>query len=115
VRLTDDVSDICDLSGDGARRDEIKPVPHEQNIPNDFVAYSPIVLNSLFMGLTRVDLDELLTSRQVAEYLGTTEQVLAVDRYRGRGLPYVRVGRRIRYRASQVRAYIDANTENPGA
>jgi hypothetical protein len=62
------------------------------------------------MGVTAINLDELLTPRQVAEYLGTTEQVLAVDRYRCRGLPYVRVGRRIRYRAKDIAAYLDANT-----
>jgi excisionase family DNA binding protein len=62
------------------------------------------------MGLTKTNLDELLTPREVAEYLGTSESVLAVDRYHGRGLPYVRVGRRIRYRAKDIAAYLDANT-----
>lgn len=61
-----------------------------------------------------VRLDELLTPRGTAEYLGTSEHVLAQERYRGVGLPYVRVGRRIRYRARDIAAYLDANTEVPG-
>jgi hypothetical protein len=62
------------------------------------------------MGVTGTNLDELLTANQVAEYLGTSERVLAVERHRGVGLPYVRVGRRIRYRAKDIAAYLDANT-----
>jgi len=38
---------------------------------------------------------------------------LAVERHRGVGLPYVRVGRRIRYRAKDIAAYLDANTVEP--
>ena len=60
-------------------------------------------------------LDELLTPRQVADYIGTPEAVLAQERYRGIGPAYVRLGRRIRYRAKDIAAYLDANTENPGA
>jgi len=59
-------------------------------------------------------LDELLTSRQVADYLGTSEAVLTQERYRGIGPKFVRLGRRIRYRASDIRAYINVNTHEPG-
>jgi hypothetical protein len=62
-----------------------------------------------------VTLDELLTPHETADYVGTTEAVLAQDRYLGRGLPYCRIGRRIRYRAKDIREYLDANTETPGA
>jgi excisionase family DNA binding protein len=62
------------------------------------------------MGVTAINLDELLTPGEAAEYLGTTAAVLAQDRYQRRGLPYVRLGRRIRYRAKDIAAYIDANT-----
>ena len=67
------------------------------------------------MGITQTNLDELFTEREAAEYLGTTQGVLQVDRHMGRGLPYVRIGRRIRYRLKDIRAYLDANTVNPGA
>lgn len=55
-------------------------------------------------------LDELLTSQQVADYRGTTTGVLAQERFNGVGPRFIRDGRRIRYRASDIRAYLDANT-----
>lgn len=61
------------------------------------------------MRSTTVELPELLTGRETAEYLGVSEDTLAQDRYLGRGLPYVRVGRRIRYRASDIAAFLEAN------
>ncbi|TLF58472.1 helix-turn-helix domain-containing protein [Nocardia cyriacigeorgica] len=61
------------------------------------------------MRSTTVELPELLTGRQTAEYIGVSEDTLAQDRYLGRGLPYVRVGRRIRYRASDIAAFLEAN------
>ncbi|MEN4449993.1 helix-turn-helix domain-containing protein [Mycobacterium sp. SM3041] len=54
-------------------------------------------------------LDQLMTTQEVADYLGTSKGTLEVDRYYGRGLPYVRFGRRIRYRASDIAAYLEAN------
>lgn len=62
------------------------------------------------MALKETALDELLTAQQVAEYLGASIDTLAVDRYNHRGLPYIRIGRRIRYRAKDVAEYLDANT-----
>lgn len=58
--------------------------------------------------------EELWTPKQTASYLNTTEGTLSTERYLGRGLPYVKIGRRVRYRASDVRAYIDAHVETPG-
>lgn len=55
-------------------------------------------------------LDELLTPRQVADYRGTTTGVLAQERFKGIGPRFIRDGRRIRYRASDIRAYIEAST-----
>jgi hypothetical protein len=61
------------------------------------------------------ELDELLTPQQVADYRGTTVAVLAQERHKGAGPRFIRDGRRIRYRASDIRDYLDANTEAPGA
>lgn len=47
---------------------------------------------------------------QVANFMHTTEHVLAQERYRGVGIPYVRHGRRILYRVKDIQAYLDANT-----
>jgi hypothetical protein len=48
--------------------------------------------------------------KQVAEALHTSEAGLAQMRYRGVGPKFVKVGRRVLYRWSDVYAYLDANT-----
>ncbi|BBZ39301.1 helix-turn-helix transcriptional regulator [Mycobacterium conspicuum] len=60
-----------------------------------------------------VDLDELLTPQQLAEYRGTTVAVLAQERHKGTGPRFIRDGRRIRYRVRDIRDYLDANTKSP--
>lgn len=56
------------------------------------------------------DIDTALP-QQVAQVLGTTEAGLAQMRYRGTGPKFCRVGgRKVIYRWSDVRAYLDANT-----
>lgn len=52
----------------------------------------------------------LADPRTIAEFLGTTTQQLAQDRYRGQGPKFIRVGRRVRYRWTDVEAWLDANT-----
>ena len=46
---------------------------------------------------------------EVAAALGTTEAGLSQMRFRGTGPRYCKVGRRVMYRWSDVRAYLDAN------
>ncbi|MGH8729962.1 MAG: helix-turn-helix domain-containing protein [Burkholderiales bacterium] len=54
---------------------------------------------------------ELLTRPQAAAFLGVSERTLAiwacVKRY---GLPYIRVGRLVRYRRSDLEAFLAART-----
>jgi hypothetical protein len=57
---------------------------------------------------------ELWDADRTAEYLGTTKAVLAQERHKGVGLPYVRIGHRIRYRVTDILDYLDANTVRPG-
>lgn len=53
----------------------------------------------------------LATPKAVAEHLGTTEAALAQMRYRGVGPRFVKVGgRQVRYRWSDVEAYVDKQT-----
>lgn len=52
---------------------------------------------------------------EVAEVLHVSEASLSQDRYLGRGLPYIKHGRRVLYRWSDVQEYLDSNTVNPGA
>lgn len=56
---------------------------------------------------------ELATPDEVAQVLHTTTARLAQDRYIGRGIPYVKHGRKVLYRWADVHAYLDANTVNP--
>jgi predicted DNA-binding transcriptional regulator AlpA len=52
--------------------------------------------------------DRLLTDRQVSEITGRARSTLQKDRLAGGGIPYVYVGRLVRYRMSDVQAYIAA-------
>lgn len=54
---------------------------------------------------------ETATSKEVADFLHTTEAGLAQMRYRGTGPKFCRVSnRKVIYRWSDVEAYLDANT-----
>lgn len=66
-----------------------------------------------------IDLPELLTPPELAKFLRTTPGSLAQDRYNGRGVPFVKFGKRIRYLRQDVIDYIAANrmqrTDDPRA
>jgi excisionase family DNA binding protein len=57
----------------------------------------------------------LLTREQAAQYLGVTPGTLSVwactHRY---DLPYVRVGRSVRYRLRDLEAFLESRTVRPG-
>lgn len=55
-------------------------------------------------------LPKFLKATDVADWLGISEQSLAADRFRGEGIPYVKIGKRVRYRLDEVLSYIEANT-----
>jgi predicted DNA-binding transcriptional regulator AlpA len=52
--------------------------------------------------------DQLLSDRDVEKITGRARSTLQKDRVSGSGIPFVRIGRLVRYRQSDVRAYIDA-------
>jgi hypothetical protein len=52
-------------------------------------------------------IDKLLTDRAVAEITGRARSTLQKDRVAGTGIPFVRVGRLIRYRSADVTAYLE--------
>jgi len=55
--------------------------------------------------------DQLVLPQAVADYLGTTTGNLAQMRYRGTGPKFIKLGHRaIRYRWSDIEAWIEANT-----
>jgi predicted DNA-binding transcriptional regulator AlpA len=56
--------------------------------------------------------DKLLTTKEVAGFLNKAEQSLVNDRFDGKGLPYVKVGKRsIRYWKSDVMAHCQNRVE----
>ncbi len=56
---------------------------------------------------------ELLDEPQTAAQLNMTPLALRVARCRGMDLPYVKIGRRVRYRVADVKAYLAAKTVLP--
>ena len=52
--------------------------------------------------------------KEVAEFLGISEQSLAQDRARGVGPRYIKHNRRVRYRWADVEAYLRENTVGGG-
>ena len=57
----------------------------------------------------------LLTPKEVSELIARAEQSLANDRCARRGLPYVKIGRSIRYKISDVLSYTEARRIDPEA
>lgn len=51
----------------------------------------------------------LLTTREVSELLKVHPGSLNNDRSAGRGLPFVKIGQRVRYRAEDIAAFLAAN------
>lgn len=58
---------------------------------------------------------EVATPKQTAEFVSSTVQALAQDRYLNRGLPYVKFGGRIRYLRQDVLDYMAANRVTPAS
>ncbi|MEF8702924.1 MAG: helix-turn-helix domain-containing protein [Candidatus Accumulibacter sp. UW26] len=61
-------------------------------------------------------LNELLTEQQAATLLHVTPGTLSVWRCTGRySLPFVKVGRNVRYRLSDLNAWLESRTQTNGA
>jgi excisionase family DNA binding protein len=55
--------------------------------------------------------DPLFTSLEAALYIGVTEKTLAVWRCVGRyNIPFIKVGRLVKYRKSALDAFLDSRT-----
>jgi predicted DNA-binding transcriptional regulator AlpA len=53
-------------------------------------------------------LDPLLSDRDVEKITGRARSTLQKDRVAGTGIPFVRLGRMVRYRQSDVHAFLAA-------
>ena len=59
--------------------------------------------------LASEDLPPIATASQVAAVVQTTVDSLAQDRYRRRGIPFIKIGGRVRYLREDVLTYLAAN------
>lgn len=58
--------------------------------------------------------DKLLTTKEAAPILGVSEAFLERDRWAGAQVPFIRIGSRaVRYRVSDLNAYIDSRRQTP--
>ena len=56
--------------------------------------------------------DELLDQTRDAELLGVTTKFLEARRVRGGSIPYAKIGRLVRYRRSDVQAWVESRMMN---
>ncbi|MGE5694091.1 MAG: hypothetical protein ACM4D3_02325 [Candidatus Sericytochromatia bacterium] len=59
-------------------------------------------------GIDLTGLPAIMTAAELAPAIRSSEGALAQDRYRNRGIPYIRMGRRIRYVRTEVARYLAA-------
>jgi hypothetical protein len=58
--------------------------------------------------------DRFFTEHEISALIGRAVQSLRNDRSSGIGLPYYKVGRSVRYRLSDVMAWMDTQRIEPG-
>jgi predicted DNA-binding transcriptional regulator AlpA len=51
--------------------------------------------------------DRLLKQKEVAEWIGMSEAWLEQCRFKGVGIPYLKIGRACRYRTSDVQCWLE--------
>lgn len=60
-------------------------------------------------GIDLSPLPAIMTATELAPAIRSSEGALAQDRYRNQGIPYIKMGRRIRYARAEVARYLAAN------
>lgn len=58
--------------------------------------------------------DKLLTQAQAVEWTGMSAAWFEMNRHRGVGIPYVKMGRAVRYRVSDISRWIESNIVGTG-
>lgn len=59
--------------------------------------------------------EPLWTSQQLADYLGISAAAVRMMRSRGQGPRFIRLGKNVKYRPEDVRAWLAENTAQPAA
>ena len=54
-------------------------------------------------------IDELMTTKQLANVLGFASKTLSNQRVLGTGIPFIKIGNAVRYKRSDVETYIEEN------
>lgn len=57
-------------------------------------------------------LEKLFTVDEYCEWLGISKGAAAQDRYMGRGPKFIKFGKQVRYRESDVQAWLDQQTRD---
>ena len=52
----------------------------------------------------------LLTENEVSKLFNINKHTLQRERFNGTGIPYVKLGRRVRYKVEDIQKYIERNT-----
>lgn len=60
------------------------------------------------------DPDDLLTTKDVAAWFGVSKQWLEINRSKGDGPPFIKLGRMVRYRRDAVLQWLDERQRAPG-
>lgn len=58
--------------------------------------------------------DRLLSQQEVCNWTSMSPAWFEQNRFRGTGIPYVKIGRSVRYRASDVQRWIDEHVIGTG-
>lgn len=58
--------------------------------------------------------DRLLTQQEVVEWTGMSPAWFEQNRFKGVGIPYIKIGRSVRYRTSDVQQWINAHMVGAG-
>lgn len=58
--------------------------------------------------------DRLLSQKEVAAWLGCSESLLEMNRFKKTGIQYCKIGRRCVYKTSDVQKYIDDHMVGTG-
>lgn len=59
-------------------------------------------------------IDKLITQADVADWTGMSKAWLEQSRFRNTGIPYVKIGKAVRYRTSDVQRYINEHVVSAG-
>jgi predicted DNA-binding transcriptional regulator AlpA len=66
------------------------------------------------MVMVNTNVDALLNQKQVAQILGMSEAWMEQCRFKKTGVPFIKIGRAVRYRLGDVQAFINIRIQNGG-